>query len=770
MTADLSRAALDTLVTDHVERYFLDKTARSRRRRGVTQLLDWLESVEGSKREPLTWQQRWEQLGEVAPDWRAAAGADTTRARRALSVALQTLMLEGVIRPSYAWLLRTGQHRLYEKLRLTTEQADFAHLMAIATASGVSAATVKQARLILGKVMVHTGKPLAEITTADLVELAAAARASGRPASGVRVAQQLLRQAGFIADPPLTTGYAYRLHKPTIPELVDQYGIACRAIRDLLVDYLTERTVALDYPSAGQLTTRLAKQFWRDIEQHHPGISSLALPRPVVDAWRQRQAVLPTGRPRKDVGDLFIAVRGFYLDLAAWAAADPARWQRWVCPSPITVADLRAHRKALLQRQARMHERTRTLAPLLPRLLASVRHQRAFTAQLLTTAASCGPGETFVLEDQAYERVVAAQVHHRSSEGAESVMVRRVDAPDGRPINCHEREDSAFWAWAVIEVLRLTGVRVEELVELTHLSVQPVTMPDGQRVLLLQIVPSKRDRERIIPICPELANVLAAIVRRIRNPAGHVPVVARFDPLEKTLSAPLPYLFQRQWRTHGAVMNPGTVADLIARAARGAGLTQPDGTPLIFTPHDFRRLFATEAVNGGLPLHVAAKLLGHQDLTTTTGYVAVYAEAVIRHYQAHLARRRVLRTAAEYREPTAPEWAEFATHFRHRTMALGDCYRPYGTPCPHEHACVRCPMLRMDPAQLPRLIQIERNTRQLLAEAQQQGWTGEVQGLEETLQHIAEKHAQAERLQGRSDRAPTDPLAILTAASAGVPA
>ena len=80
-------------------------------------------------------------------------------------------------------------------------------------------------------------------------------------------------------------------------------------------------------------------------------------------------------------------------------------------------------------------------------------------------------------------------------------------------------------------------------------------------------------------------------------------------------------------------------------------------------------------------------------------------------------------------------------------MALGDCYRPYGTDCPHEHACVRCPMLRMDPAQLPRLAQIEADTHRLLAEARERGWDGEAAGLETTLLHIADKKAQAQRVQ-----------------------
>jgi integrase len=40
-----------------------------------------------------------------------------------------------------------------------------------------------------------------------------------------------------------------------------------------------------------------------------------------------------------------------------------------------------------------------------------------------------------------------------------------------------------------------------------------------------------------------------------------------------------------------------------------------------FTPHDFRRLLATDLVNNGLPIHIGAALLGHLNLQTTRGYV-----------------------------------------------------------------------------------------------------------------------------------------------------
>ena len=80
--------------------------------------------------------------------------------------------------------------------------------------------------------------------------------------------------------------------------------------------------------------------------------------------------------------------------------------------------------------------------------------------------------------------------------------------------------------------------------------------------------------------------------------------------------------------------------------------THPEFASVRFTPHDFRRLFATDLVNNGLPIHIGAALLGHLNLETTRGYVAVFDEDIVRHYQAFLARRRALRPADEYRPVT----------------------------------------------------------------------------------------------------------------------
>ncbi|MET9730596.1 site-specific integrase [Streptomyces sp. NPDC006458] len=118
-----------------------------------------------------------------------------------------------------------------------------------------------------------------------------------------------------------------------------------------------------------------------------------------------------------------------------------------------------------------------------------------------------------------------------------------------------------------------------------------------------------------------------------------------------------------------------------------SGLTDASGRPLTFAPHDFRRIFITDAIMNGLPPHIAQVIAGHGNINTTMGYAAIYPTDAIEAHQAFIARRRAVRPAEEYRAVTAEEWEEFLGHFERRKLALGDCGRAYGTDCVHEHAC-----------------------------------------------------------------------------------
>ena len=165
-------------------------------------------------------------------------------------------------------------------------------------------------------------------------------------------------------------------------------------------------------------------------------------------------------------------------------------------------------------------------------------------------------------------------------------------------------------------------------------------------------------------------------------------------------------------------------------------------------PELLRRLFATDLVNHGLPIHIGAALLGHLNLQTTRGYVAVFEEDVVRHYQDHLARRRARRPQEEYRPTTEQEWREFEEHFDKRKLELGTCGRPYATPCRHEHACIRCPMLHIDPKMLGRLEEIELDLLERRARAESERWLGEIEAIDLTLTFLRDKRAKTQRFAG----------------------
>ena len=295
------------------------------------------------------------------------------------------------------------------------------------------------------------------------------------------------------------------------------------------------------------------------------------------------------------------------------------------------------------------------------------------------------------------------------------------------------------------------GIRIEELLEISHHSLIQYRLPTtGEIVPLLQIIPSKTDEERLLVVSPELADVLSAVIQRVRQPDGTVPLVPAYDRAECVWRPPSPVLFQRRFTTENRAITDGNLRRMLNAALACTGLTDPaDGLPLRYTPHDFRRIFITDAVMNGLPPHIAQIIAGHKDINTTMGYKAVYPEEAIQSHLAFLARRRTQRPTDEYRVPSEEEWQEFLGHFERQKVATGICGRAFGTPCIHEHSCLRCSMHWPDPAQRPRIAEIRDNLLARIAEAEREGWLGEIEGLKVSLAGAEDKLAQIERRTGR---------------------
>ena len=736
------------------------------RRLGLITVVNWLEAQPGQ-----SWQARWLASGaEDQADWRdlvaawktartgtPAAGPD--RLPQHIGGGLMLLICGDVIRPAPGWLLRCSPtpRNLAAEMARIRDSAAFAALDALCQAGPVGSYARLTALDNIAVIMAAKGGLVTDITVGDCAELLATAgqlRAGRDRHPCSPVFYQLLRGlGGFGPDAPATMRVFAGRGQPTCEQLIDRYRIQCKPVRDVLVDYLRERQAAMDFSSLQHYAYLLGKLFWADIEAHHPGVGSLNLPRDVAAAWKQRVMTRATTRPspggepvtavapRRDGRSVLTAVRAFYLDIAEWADDDPARWGPHAVRCPVTASEA-SHKKDRAQRKSRMDQRTRERLPVLPALAAWAEAERAATAQRLAAAASADPGALFTSAGQTLRRTVM--------KTRTSGRIWAENPAGGNRRDLTFEEHRGFWTWAMIEVLRHTGIRVEELTELSHHSLIQYRLPaTGELIPLLQIAPSKTDTERLLVISPELADTLSAIVSRIRGQDGAVPLVVGYDKNERIYNPPMPLLFQCRRQLEHQPVSETALRKYLDHALAAIGATTAGGIPLRYTFHDFRRLFITDAIMHGMPPHIAQLVAGHRDINVTMGYKTVYPEEVISGHRAFIARRRELRPAAEYRVPTDEEWEQFLGHFQRRKVALGDCGRSYDTPCIHEHSCLRCPLLRPDPAQRPRLVHICDNLAARIAEAEANHWLGEAEGLKVSLAGAQAKLSQMDQITAR---------------------
>ena len=493
--------------------------------------------------------------------------------------------------------------------------------------------------------MAAKGGLVGDITAGDCVELCRLADDIGGSRSRGMYFYQLLRGTGvFPAGAPATSRMFITQGQLSPGQMLSRYAIACRPVHDLIVDYLREQQLAVDHATLRSMAHVLGKLFWRDLERHHPGIGSLRLAPEVAAGWKQRILVktsrsvtaagdiIETSAPRTAAAGALFTVRAFYLDIAQWAADDPARWAPWAAPCPIRDGEV-PHAKELSRRKARMDQRTRERLPALPVLAAAAGEERAASAARLAAASAASPGEGFTAGGQTLRRSVMS--------GKGSARVWADEPGTGKRRDLTLEEHRGFWAWAAVEVLRHSGIRIEELTELSHHSLIQYRLPaTGELIPLLQIAPSKTDTERLLVISPELADVLSAIITRIRGAADSVPLVVAYDDNERQWNPPMPLLFQRRLRAENSPVTAQAIRQLLDIALARTGLTDAAGQPLRFAPHDFRRMLITDAIMHGMPPHIAQLVAGHRDINTTMGYKAVYPEEVINGHRAFIARRR----------------------------------------------------------------------------------------------------------------------------------
>ncbi len=298
-------------------------------------LLDWLQGQDGG-----SWQQRWLASGadtagaawwQLPRDWLHRRSGHRVPAVAALVSAQVTAICSDILRPSLAWLAAGGRDHaeLARAMAALRDPEGFARLRALCDSDPAASKTARSHTLRRAAVILAArGGTLAGITIGDLLELLdTEADICGAARADSAACYRLLQEMGIFGPAaPARLRQLRTAGQRTPEEMIDRHQLACRPIRDLLVDYLRERQPAIDYASLEQLGRRLG-MFWADLERHHPGIDSLHLSAEVADAWKQRlrtkQQTITTSAGKTVIDaerichrEFLTPVRAFYLDLA----------------------------------------------------------------------------------------------------------------------------------------------------------------------------------------------------------------------------------------------------------------------------------------------------------------------------------------------------------------------------------------------------------------------------------------------------------------------
>ena len=340
----------------------------------------------------------------------------------------------------------------------------------------------------------------------------------------------------------------------------------------------------------------------------------------------------------------------------------------WAVPLP-GHATTTSHKKDRSRRKSRMDQRTRERLPVLPALAASADAARRRPPGCCSAAQATAPGRA---------------VHRRRADAAPGGDEDQDDRPRSGPRTPasrqaprpHLRRTPRVLDLGAVEVLRHTGIRIEELTELSHHSFIQYRLPaTGELIPLLQIAPSKTDTERLLVISPELADVLQRDHHPDPRPGGDGAAGgvlrrprARLEPADAAAvpaaSAGAPGHRRRRMR------------DYLDHALAATGSQDASGRRCVTRFHDFRRIFITDAIMHGMPPHIAQLVVGHRDINTTMGYKAVYPEEAINGHRAFIARRRALRPSRGVPRPQRRGMGRVPRPLRAPQGRLGDL-RPF---------------------------------------------------------------------------------------------
>ena len=216
---------------------------------GLVKVLHWLAGQPGA-----TWQEKWlasgaEQAGNT--QWRQLASRHlrgrewTGRAPRAeflqLGRGLLPLLGADIVRPSLAWLLTPGSIKhLVPEMARSRDRAGFTRLEELAAKDPANTSTKGTALRRIAALLAARGGTLTDIAVGDCLEVVDCLSACGMRDTSLYFYQMLHASGRVPGAAPASVRIFTTRGQLTPGELIGRYELACRPVRDLLVEYLQD--------------------------------------------------------------------------------------------------------------------------------------------------------------------------------------------------------------------------------------------------------------------------------------------------------------------------------------------------------------------------------------------------------------------------------------------------------------------------------------------------------------------------------------------------
>jgi hypothetical protein len=238
----------------------------------IERVLDWLQNQDGD-----TWQGRWlGGGGDSRPrDWHELAGISGPQQVRTAQLLINALVILRVITPTLEWLLGMSRLRLRDDWTIYHDTEAFAALRE--KVGGADSADRAESIAHLYRMSVTTGRGLPDLTAADFCATRAILVRLGKRNGSLSSTWRHLKFLGFLGNDPAELAEVLAKPRLTPTELVGRYGVRDDGMRRLFVEYLTEREAGCDYTTLRTIALHVVRLFWGDLEEHEPGIRSLAL-------------------------------------------------------------------------------------------------------------------------------------------------------------------------------------------------------------------------------------------------------------------------------------------------------------------------------------------------------------------------------------------------------------------------------------------------------------------------------------------------------------